>query len=233
MAISPTTDPRLEEHFIDLTTGSLDGKGLFDHLMRTVHAHLLEEYDSQRIRGTDWTKVYLGSMEATLGNAVQYILGVSLTTAQLERLAAETSQITAQIAQTEAQTNLINKQAATEQLQADLISANIALVTAQKNEVDYRLANILPKEAELLDQNINKAATENTLIQAKTASETKNLSVLDNQITLLAEQASQYLRESNIKKAKIVSDAWSAKAVADGTGAGGPAVYSDGGFLTY
>ena len=203
MPFDPTADPRLEEHFNDLTTGSLDGKGLFDHLMRTVHAHLLEEYESQRIRGTDWSKVYLGSMEATLANAVQYLLGVGLLSAQLDKLTAETA--------------LVEQQKLNAELEAQQIAAQTNLLISQKSEVDYRVANLLPREVDLLNQNIIKVIEEINLIRAKTNNENKNLIVLDKQIELLTQQAAQYLRETNVKKAKIVADAWSAKAVADGS----------------
>ena len=80
---------RLRPHFSDLTTGQLNGFGLFDELMQTVKQHLLEEYSTQRIKGAEYSKVYLGSMEATLQNAVQYLLGIGTLDLQLKKLEKE------------------------------------------------------------------------------------------------------------------------------------------------
>jgi hypothetical protein len=53
-------------------------EGLFDQLMTSIRSHLDKEYKEQRIRGAEYSKVFLGSLEAALGNTTQYLLGVLL-----------------------------------------------------------------------------------------------------------------------------------------------------------
>ena len=284
---------RLSPHFPDLTTGALNGKGLFDLLMGATKEHLMEEFNAQRLRGTDYSKVYLGSMESALGNSVQYLIGMGLIDAQLEKLAAETalakfqlekekqllpleiekvhadidltkaqirgteaqirlteeqikrekellplqkSQITAEVARTEAQTRQINEQVKLipyeiQKIQKDIeaTTAQIAklekdklLIQEQINESKFRVQYLLPAEKSQLEAQTRKLDQEKDLVIAKTAETTKNLLVLDKQINLLQEQAAAYDKEIAVKRDKIQADSWSAKAVADGSGAGGP-----------
>ena len=352
--------PRLSPHFPDLTTGALNGKGLFDLLMGATKEHLMEEFNAQRLRGTDYSKVYLGSMESALGNSVQYLIGMGLIDAQLEKLAAETalakfqlekekqllpleiekvhadidltkakidsettllplqvkkleadtrateaqirgteaqirlteeqikrekellplqkSQITAEVARTEAQTEQISEQIKLipyeiQKIEADIKATDAQILKLEKDkelttqqiaELKYRVTQMLPEERttiiaqrekihqekELIQHQVHieikrllvmdaeistataqatqlgaqtaKINEEKALVNAKTAESTKNLSVLDKQIILLQEQAAAYDKEIAVKRDKIQADSWSAKAVADGSGAGGP-----------
>jgi hypothetical protein len=63
--------------------------GLFDQLMASVKYHLDGQYKAQRIRGDNYSKVYLGSMEAVMGNTTQYLLGVMLIEEKKEQLKLE------------------------------------------------------------------------------------------------------------------------------------------------
>jgi hypothetical protein len=248
-----TQIPPVESRFDDLTTSVVGGTGLFDKLMTAVKQHLLEEYNSQRLKGADWAKVYLGSMEATLANAVQYIASVGLLDAQLEKIKSDIELTNQQIENakteqrlTEANITLVEQNTKVaiqqeaeikfkvEQLYPQQLLTEVAQtenITAQKDKTVYETANILPRDAANLDAQIQKSNKEVLLIDAKYQNELKNLQVLEEQIKLLKEQAAMYNKEANIKRAKIVADAWSAKAVSDGTGAGGPATYSDGNYL--
>jgi len=57
-----------------LTTGSVEGAGAFDVLMRTTKAHLQEEYDAGRITQDEYSAVYLGALSAVLQQSVQYLM---------------------------------------------------------------------------------------------------------------------------------------------------------------
>jgi len=57
-----------------LTTGSLDGTGVFDVLMRSVGVHLLEEFQANRITGKEYATVYLGAINSALAQSVQFIV---------------------------------------------------------------------------------------------------------------------------------------------------------------
>lgn len=57
-----------------LTVADLEGSGVFDVLMRATKSHLIEEYDSGRIDGTQYSDVYVGALGAVLQQSVAYLL---------------------------------------------------------------------------------------------------------------------------------------------------------------
>lgn len=58
----------------ELTTGTLDGAGVFDALMRANKVHLQNEFDKGRIRGPEYATVYLGALQSVMQTAVAYLL---------------------------------------------------------------------------------------------------------------------------------------------------------------
>ena len=80
------------------------GTGLFDQLMATVKSHIQEEYDEHRIRGDNYTKLYLGSMEAVMANTTQYLISLLLIDEKRDNLVAQTEKVHAEIALVKAQT---------------------------------------------------------------------------------------------------------------------------------
>jgi len=57
----------------DITTGAVDGSGVFDKFMQAGEAHLLREYKSNRITGKEYSTVYLGMMQSAMAQAIQYL----------------------------------------------------------------------------------------------------------------------------------------------------------------
>ena len=75
-----------------LTTKTIDGDGVFDGLMQAVSAHIQREYENNRIKGNDYSTVYLGALQSTLSEAVRFLLdknSIALQQAQIDRLRAE------------------------------------------------------------------------------------------------------------------------------------------------
>lgn len=78
----PTVAPLTIEQ---LTSGTVEGNGVFDALMKAVDAHLTQQHLKNRITGADYAKVYLGAMTAVMQFGTQYLLGKDR--AHLENLA--------------------------------------------------------------------------------------------------------------------------------------------------
>ena len=74
----------------DVTTGAINGTGVFDKLMSTVKAHIAEEYDKGRIKGQDYSTVYLGSIQSVLQQSIEYVLREKMTEAQIAGVEKET-----------------------------------------------------------------------------------------------------------------------------------------------
>lgn len=69
----------------DLTTGALDGTGVFDKIMATVTLHVGNEFAKGRITGKDYANVYLGSIAAVLNASVAFLT----QSKEVEKLNAE------------------------------------------------------------------------------------------------------------------------------------------------
>ena len=58
----------------DITSGSVTGTGIFDKLMATVAAQLQSEFQADRITKSDYGQVYVSALNATLAQAIQFLL---------------------------------------------------------------------------------------------------------------------------------------------------------------
>lgn len=70
----------------DITTGDVDGSGVFDKLMAAVKGHVTEEFTNGRIKGSDYANVYLGALQGVLSQSIDYVLREKLTEAQIDVL---------------------------------------------------------------------------------------------------------------------------------------------------
>jgi len=76
-------------------TTSTDGKytvtgtGVFDDLMEAVNAHLSAQFSLGRLTGTDYATVYLGAIQSSLQNSVQFVLGKQQADKQADLIASQ------------------------------------------------------------------------------------------------------------------------------------------------
>lgn len=74
----------IELDFSDFSNGYIDntssgtpvweGTGVFDELMKAINGNIQVQYDSGRIKGTEYANVYLGSMQAAISESMKYML---------------------------------------------------------------------------------------------------------------------------------------------------------------
>ena len=114
----------------DLTTGAVGGAGVFDQLMVSVDAHLNREFKANRIKGTDYAQVYVGSMSAAMQNAVQFLLGRQAADKQADLLAQQI--LTEQLTNTSLLPEQINK-----------ILAEIALLQQKKRTEEAQIKDLV------------------------------------------------------------------------------------------
>ena len=132
----------------DITSGSVTGTGIFDKLMATVAAQLQSEFQADRITKSDYGQVYVSALNATLAQAIQFLLtkdqaaiqAATLVT-QLELLELQKAQLQLQNEklaleklQTEQQTLLIASQVLTDAAQRGLIKQKTITETAQTQD---------------------------------------------------------------------------------------------------
>lgn len=145
----------------DLTQTLIDGTGIFDVLMRTNKLHLEEEFGKNRIKGTEYSTVYLGSLESAMRISLEFLLqkqknflesqlleqqiiiaGVEVqkANAELAIMTASLAKIPVEIAQIQAQTELIIQQKLKTIAEQALLSANLLKVPAEIRHLDSQTA---------------------------------------------------------------------------------------------
>jgi len=61
----------------DITSGTLNGDGVFDVLMQAAKVHLQEEYSKGRIQATEYGQIYLATMTGVMTQSMQFALSSS------------------------------------------------------------------------------------------------------------------------------------------------------------
>ena len=93
----------------DATTAT-NGTGNFDNLMKVVTLHLEAQFAAGRITGTDYATVYLGALQSTLAQAVNFTLN-------MEKANAEKLLVDAQKLKVDAEKALLDQKKITEYAQ--------------------------------------------------------------------------------------------------------------------
>lgn len=186
----------------DLTQATLQGTGVFDVLMRANKAHLEAEFAKGRIKGSEYSTVYLGAVTQVMQTALQFVLAREEARLKNELL--------------EKQALLVVQQTANAVLEGAVLVAQECKLRA---EFDLTTASILKtnQETALLSQ---KVATERAQV---TALGVDDNSVLGKQKTLYQAQTDGFKRDAEQKAAKLMADTWNVRrttdeaTVADGT----------------
>lgn len=152
----------------DLTAATLEGSGTFDTIMRAINAHLKNEFDKSRITGAEYAKVYLGSMEAALGNAVQFLLQRdqsywTAVRAQYEAKIAEAKLVQARVELATSKVNLaaIQYQARVQEATYALTKMKLSTESIAYCTAKYNLDNILPQQLRLVTEQADGAVIAN------------------------------------------------------------------------
>lgn len=148
----------------DLTNSG--GTGIFDKLMNAINDNINTQYENNRISGSDYANVYLGSMQAALAQSVQFLLQEQVTEAQIDDIRAGNLLKDKQLEISEQELALKKAQADKEYaamlayidkeigfdytLDVDNNLVRSSLVSASDGKLDFEVAN-LQKQGVLLD----------------------------------------------------------------------------------
>jgi len=151
----------------DLTTGVVDGTGVFDGLMKATNAHIQVEYQKNRIKGSEYATVYLGAMQSVMSQSLQFLLQQQQVDLQ------------AQLIEKQIESEALNQLQIAEQTQnlvatRDQIVAQTAMAEQQTENLIAEALNI-PKQGAAIDAEITvkeqqavNLVTENNLTVAQT-----------------------------------------------------------------
>jgi hypothetical protein len=156
----------------DLTAGDKkDGNGAFDVIMRSVKEHIGDEYTQGRIQGTEYSQVYLGALEQTMGLSMQFLLAKDKTALEQAILQAELQKIGLEQQRIWSEKLLIDAQ-------IDKIAVEIELAEMNKGKITKEIA-VMTQDIALSEQKEAQSVAETTLLGSKNTNEIKNGAVID------------------------------------------------------
>lgn len=207
----PNSSVDLSFNISELTSGTLDGNGVFDVLMKAVYLHLEREYEDNRIRGTDYANAYIQLMQNGLQQATGYSLQkaklpleLQLLEAEIQKVATDTIVATKQGGLLDAQAiHEMSKNRQTEYItniklpkEVALIDANIRNQDKQTALLEFELTYLKPKELELKQQQIELAKAEVEL-------KLKQIPLMEKELELKEKQVAIAEKELGIKEQQL------------------------------
>lgn len=193
----------------DITVDSItntEGTGIFDKLMESVNSNIETQYLNNRITGSDYANVYLSSIQAVLGQSVQYALQELLTEAQIDGIAADNllkakqleiaqqelaiklyelqTRLPAEVSQTQAQTTEIldSTTRANTQLTDQLLTA-----IKQRDQIDAEISIKDAQTSEIIDSTLRA----NTQLDDQLLTSAKGRDATDADITMKTAQTAE------------------------------------------
>jgi len=189
----------------DLTQGTVDGSGVFDVLMRATKTHLDEEYNKNRIKGPEYSTVYLSSLNAVMDKSLQFLLSKQKIELEAELMAAQILQTQAQVLLTEAQTALAIQQKLNAENEWLLLAEQKAKMTAETLMINQQAANALTQNAQIIAQT---GLIEQQRLNAITENDTmlKQQCKLTAEFDVLLETKAKIIIETSLLSQKIVTE---------------------------
>lgn len=138
-----------------LTSASAAGVGVFDVLMRSVKAQLDAEYQANRIKGSEYATVYLGSLQAVLQTSLQMVLAQEKTNLEIQVLEKELLLKDQQVTRTNKEIEVLEQKRLTELAQVEstgvdadsIVGRQKALYLAQsegfKRDAEHKAAQLM------------------------------------------------------------------------------------------
>lgn len=120
------------------------GNGIFDILMHSAEAHIHEEYNKNRITGSNYSQVYLGIMNTIIQTSAQMVMQADSIALEAEKLKAEIAQIKLQAKKLEAEIYRTRAEVSLHKIQIPLLKAQVA--TEQSKTQDVIMNGEKPEE---------------------------------------------------------------------------------------
>ena len=164
----------------NLTHATIDGNGVFDVLMRTVNAHLQKEWTANRLKGTEYSTVYLGALESTMNTSLQFLLAKDKLNAELAILEQQLVNLKVEEINATKQGLLLDKQL------DDLAAATALKIQQKANLVDELLTNAQQRSNLATEQ--ARIAAQTSQINAETQNVPKQGALIDAQKDVQVQQ---------------------------------------------
>ena len=223
--------PRLTNE--SLTTREVGGSGVFDALMESASKHLKAEFKENRITGGEYTKAYIATLEACMGNAVQFLLGRD--SAYFQAALAQVQAVTARVGIATAKAQFVLTKIQALGAKSDYALTKLRLSTEGEGycAAKFNVEQMLPKQLEQLNAQVDLTHAQQAQTTAQTAlvneqtntqkeqtevaraqtMETRSDSLpikgsIGKQKELYDQQITSYQRDAEVKASKLFTDAW-------------------------
>lgn len=159
----------------DLTEVSLTGDGVFDKLMAASKLHVIEEFEANRITKAEYAEVYLGMLQASMTNAVNFLMQWEKLGLEKALLAHQLAQAQAQLAQIELESALVKQKVVTEAAQTnDRVNAATLLADVPVAPTNKDIEGAIGSARELTDMQIESTKAQKSLYVQKVVTEIAN-----------------------------------------------------------
>jgi len=184
----------------EVTTGTVDGTGVFDVLMRTVSAHVRAEYSSGRITGSEYSKVYINSIQAALGAGIQFV--VQRDGALWQAITAQAAVIAAKVSLEATKIEYLNTQMRARNLQAEYALTKIKLSNedAAYGVSKYNLETMLPEQLNALLEQIKLTKEQIEVQRAQTVNNRTDGTIVAG---IMGKQKEVFTEQINLTKEQI------------------------------
>lgn len=189
----------------ELTETKVDGAGAFDVLMQAAKAHLEQEFRSGRLKGPEYSTVYLGTVNLAMQTGLQFLLQKDKT--DLERQLLEKQIELANVEVTKAQQELLILQQ-----QVLKVPAEIALLEAQTAHTTAQTGHVGSQKLQTEQQTTNLAAEALNIPKQGLVLDGQKCK-LDAEFTLLTAQVTKTNEEVNLLTQKTATERAQTQAV--------------------
>lgn len=180
------------------------GTGVFDKLMTVVGHHIDVEYNKSRIKGSDYSKVYLGGLQATLSQSVNFLLQEQQADKQADLVAGQITLIPFQRDKLAAEVMIAQKQAEKLSFDTLLVQEQINLTSAQRINVELERDKIIAETA-LAEQNLINMRSTDRSINANTKKLTSDIDLINANIdNTIASKANLVFQREKLKAERIL-----------------------------
>lgn len=187
--VSDPAFPVTEINVDDVTTSDFPGQGCFDEFMQAHQVRLENEYNKGRIKGTEYAKVYLGAMESSMSQAIQFILNRQESTAKASLIYKQGQMVEVEIFNAIKQGQLIDKQIIK-------MDSEIALLDKEVIKMDSEIA--------LLEQQVINLALQEKIIDAEILLKNQEILLMDQQILKMEQEVLLMISEVELNAQKIL-----------------------------
>lgn len=208
-----------------VTEGCVEGNGIYDVFMKAHMDAIQREYNKQRLRGVEYSQVYLGGMQAAMQNAVTFALGkdeaatkAELARYQIIKTKADTEKVCAEIELVKAQIEKMKVDTLLVQIQGWV---EVSKISSKPKDALTPISGIYYAPTDIngsVGKQIEKLSADIAGVKQKTISEkaqtdldgVDDKSILGRESEVRRLQGEGFIRKAEVDVAKLATDARSA-----------------------